>query len=70
MTHCEKCGRKNQGELVKNRTKTTRRQMALFRNMLIYLELKRSRFLCRNCGHTFNRSHLHHSRINFRPTEA
>ena len=40
-THCEKCGRKNQGELVKNGTKTTRTQMALFRNTLTYIELKR-----------------------------
>ena len=43
-THCEKCVRKNQGELVKNGTKTTRTQMALFRNTLTYLELKRSGF--------------------------
>lgn len=52
-TNCEKCGRKNQGEIVKNGTKTTRTQMALFRNTLTYLELKRSRFLCRHCGQTF-----------------
>ena len=51
-THCEKCGRKNQGEIVKNGTNTTRTQMALFRNTLTYLELKRLRFLCRNCGQT------------------
>lgn len=52
-SRCEKCNRKNQGTIVKNGTKTTRTQMPLFRNTLTYLELKRSRFLCRHCRKTF-----------------
>ena len=50
---CKKCGYKNHGQIVKNGTKQTRTQMPVFRNMLTYLELKRSRFLCRDCGKTF-----------------
>lgn len=50
---CKKCGHKNHGQIVKNGTKQTRTQMPVFRNMLTYLELKRSRFLCRDCGKTF-----------------
>ncbi|MHC5269740.1 ISL3 family transposase [Enterococcus sp. LJL98] len=50
---CEKCGIKNQGEVVKNGTKTTQTQMPLFKSTLTYLKLKRSRFLCRACQSTF-----------------
>ena len=52
-TACEKCGLKNQGEIVKNGTTITRTQMPLFKSSLTYLELKRSRFLCRACHSTF-----------------
>lgn len=49
----EKWGIKNQGEVVKNGTKTTQTQMPLFKSSLTYLELKRSRFLCHACQSTF-----------------
>lgn len=52
-SHCEKCGIKNQGEVVKNGTKVTQTQLPMFKSTLTYLELKRSRFLCRACHSTF-----------------
>lgn len=50
---CEKCENKDPQKIVKNGTKTTQTQMPLFKSTLTYLELKRSRFLCRVCKRTF-----------------
>lgn len=51
---CEKCGIKNEGQIIKNGTHTTRTQLPKFNQYLTLLELKRTRFLCRNCGKTFH----------------
>lgn len=51
---CTKCGIKNEGQIIKNGTHTTRTQLLPFRERKTILELKRSRFLCKECGATFN----------------
>ena len=51
---CRKCGCKNEGQIVKNGTHLTRSQLVPFRGRKTVLHLKRSRFLCRDCGSTFN----------------
>jgi len=53
-TCCENCGEISHGQIVKNGSKTTMTQLPLFKTTLTYLELKRSRFLCRSCGTTFS----------------
>jgi len=53
-TFCRKCGSKNEGQIVKNGTPLTRSQLVPFRGRKTVLHLKRSRFLCRDCGSTFN----------------
>ena len=53
-THCRKCGCKNEGTIVKNGTHLTRSQLVPIRGRKTMLYLKRSRFLCRKCGATFN----------------
>lgn len=50
---CEKCGEINEGQIVKNGTKTTETQLPPFNQRLTFLQLKRSRFLCRSCQSTF-----------------
>lgn len=51
---CEKCGIKNTGQIIKNGTHKTRIQLPKFNQFLTFLELKRTRFLCHECGATFN----------------
>lgn len=51
---CEKCGLINEGQIVKNGTHTTCAQLLPFRAQRTVLELKRTRFLCRECAATFN----------------
>ena len=51
---CRKCGCKNEGQIVKNGTHLTRSQLVPFRGRKTILHLKRSRFMCRECGSTFN----------------
>lgn len=51
---CTKCGVKNDGQIIKNGTHQTKTQLVPFRGKKTLLELKRSRFLCKDCGATFN----------------
>ena len=53
-TYCENCGVKNQGQIIKNGYHLTRAQLPVFNGRLTFLELKRSRFLCHECGKTFH----------------
>lgn len=51
---CRKCGCKNEGHIVKNGNHTTRTQLPPFRGRRTFLQLKKTRFLCRQCGSIFN----------------
>jgi len=50
-SHCEHCGSVH---FIRNGSYTTRSQMLKVKERLTILELKRSRFLCRDCGQTFS----------------
>jgi len=50
-SHCEHCGSVC---FIRNGSYTTRSQMLKVKERLTILELKRSRFLCRDCGQTFS----------------
>jgi transposase len=52
--HCKNCGVKNQGQIIKNGHHLTCTQLPVFNERLTFLELKRSRFLCHECGATFH----------------
>ncbi len=53
-THCDKCGCLNHGQIIKNGTHTTIAQLPAFNEHFTLLELKRTRFLCHECGATFH----------------
>ncbi|WP_429951176.1 ISL3 family transposase [Enterococcus sp. AZ101] len=53
-TYCEKCGSLNHGQIIKNGSHTTTAQLPVFNERLTLLELKRTRFLCHECGATFH----------------
>lgn len=50
-SHCEHCG---SAHFIRNGSYTTRSQMLKVKERLTILELKRSRFLCHDCGQTFS----------------
>ena len=50
---CKCCGCVNDGSIVKNGTKLTRPLLLDMAGCPAYLELKKQRFLCRECGQTF-----------------
>lgn len=50
---CEKCGEINQGQIIRNGSANTCTQLPVFNKRLTFLKLKRTRFLCHNCGATF-----------------
>lgn len=50
-SHCEQCGSVS---FIRNGSYTTRSQMLKVKERLTILELKRSRFLCHDCGQTFS----------------
>ena len=51
LSYCEHCGSKC---IIYNGSYTTRTQMVKFKEKLTILELKRTRFLCHECGQTFS----------------
>lgn len=53
-TACRKCGIKNEGQIIKHGTHLTTVQILPIQSQKTILELKRSRFLCKECGATFN----------------
>lgn len=50
-SHCEHC---ESVRIIRNGSYTTRTQMLKFKEKLTLLELKRTRFLCHDCGQTFS----------------
>ncbi|HCC5233268.1 TPA: transposase, partial [Escherichia coli] len=50
-SHCEHCG---SIRIIRNGSYTTRTQMLKVKEKLTILELKRTRFLCYDCGQTFS----------------
>src|SRR5699024_5083399 len=50
---CKCCGCVNDGSIVKNGTKLTHPLLLDMAGCPTYLELKKQRFLCRECGQTF-----------------
>lgn len=53
-SYCRKCGIKNEGQVIKNGTHKTKILLLPIRSFKTVLELTRSRFLCKECGETFN----------------
>lgn len=51
---CRKCGEKNDGKIIKHGYHKTKIQLVPFRSKRTLLEMRRSRFLCKHCGSTFN----------------
>lgn len=51
---CSKCGIKNEGQIIKNGTHKTKVQLLPLHSFPTFLSLRRTRFLCKECGATFN----------------
>lgn len=51
---CGNCGVKNEGQIIRNGTHKTSIQLLPIRSFKTVLHLRRTRFLCKECGTTFN----------------
>ena len=51
--HCECCGSVNNNSIIKYGFKTTLIKIPMVSNYNTYIELKKQRFLCKECGKTF-----------------
>lgn len=65
-SHCERC---RSVRIIRNGSYTTRTQMLKVKEKLTILELKRTRFLCHDCGRILREATKHYQpRMNFLPT--
>ncbi|EOT30262.1 hypothetical protein OMS_02405 [Enterococcus durans ATCC 6056] len=54
LSHCRKCGIKNEGQIIKNGSHKTKVQLLPYRATKTELRLVRTRFYCKECQSTFN----------------
>ncbi|EPI10774.1 hypothetical protein D357_01355 [Enterococcus faecium SD3B-2] len=54
LSHCRKCGIKNEGQIIKNSSHKTKVQLLPYRATKTELRLVRTRFYCKECQSTFN----------------
>ncbi len=54
LSHCRKCGIKNEGQIIKNGSHKTKVQLLPYRATKTELRLVRTRFYCKECQSTFD----------------